>query len=96
MYLSNLDWDEGVEEFERREGQGLRDVERIFGQKPTCYGQPGSSRGPQSYGALARWNMIYLDSGSHVSLDGKPCYFAGVLNLYRLTHTIRARSQQTR
>lgn len=90
MYLSNLDWDEGVEEFERREGQGWRDVERIFGQKPTCYGQPGSSWGPQSYGALARWNMIYLDSGSHVSLDGKPCYFAGVLNLYRLTHTIRA------
>ncbi|MGL4550783.1 MAG: hypothetical protein ACRC33_06315 [Gemmataceae bacterium] len=90
MYLSNLGWDEGVEEFDRREGKGWRDVERVFGQKPTCYGQPGSSWGPQSYGALARWGMIYLDSGSHVSLDGKPCYFGGVFNLYRLEHTIRA------
>jgi hypothetical protein len=90
MYLSNLDWDEGVEEFIRKEGPGRDDVERIFGTPPTCYGQPGSSWGPQSYAALAKWNMFYLDSGRHVDLDAKPCYYAGVLNLYRLQHTIRA------
>jgi hypothetical protein len=91
MYLSNLDWDEGVAEFDRREGPGRADVERIFGQAPTCYGQPGSSWGPQSYGALNKWGMkVYLDGGSHVDLDGKPCYYAGLLNLYKLTHTLRA------
>ena len=46
MYLSTLGWDEGVAEFDRREGPGRADVERIFGQAPTCYGQPGSSWAP--------------------------------------------------
>jgi len=89
MYLSNLGWDEGVAEFQRREGPGRDEVERIMGQAPTCYGQPGSSWGPQSYGALQKWKMIYLDAGSHVDLDAKPCYYAGVLNLYKLEHTLR-------
>src|SRR4029079_9981637 len=73
LYLSNLGWDEGVSEFIRREGPGRDDVERAFGQKPSCYGQPGSSWGPQSYGALRKWDMVYLDAGRHVSLDGRPC-----------------------
>jgi hypothetical protein len=91
LYLSNLGWDEGVAEFDRREGPGRADVERIFGQAPTCYGQPGSSWGPQSFGAMKKWGMpIYLDAGKHVSLDGKPHYFAGLFTLYHLTHTIRA------
>jgi hypothetical protein len=88
MYLSNLGWDEGVAEFDRREGPGRADVERILGQAPTCYGQPGSSWGPQSYGAMRKWGMkVYLDAGSHVALDRKPCYYCGVFNLYQLTHT---------
>ena len=29
---------------------------------------------------------VYLDSGRHVGLDGKPCYYDGVLNLYELAH----------
>jgi hypothetical protein len=91
LYLANLGWDEGVAEFDRREGPGRADVERIFGQAPTCYGQPGSSWGPQSYGALHRWGMkVYLDAGSHVAFGGKPCYYAGILNLYQLEHTLRA------
>ncbi len=91
LYLSPLGWDEGVAEFDRREGPGRADVERIFGVAPTCYGQPGSSWGPQSYGAMKKWGMnVYLDAGRHVSLDGKPCFFAGVFTLYQLTHTIRA------
>ncbi len=78
MYLSSLGWDEGVAEFDRREGPGRADVERIFGTAPTCYGQPGSSWGPQSYGAMKKWGMnVYLDAGQHVDLDGKPCYYAG-------------------
>lgn len=91
MYLSNLGWDEGVAEFDRREGPGRADVQRIFGQAPSCYGQPGSSWGPQSYGAMRKWGMkVYLDAGSHVNLDDRPCYYADTLNLYKLKHTLRA------
>lgn len=90
MYLSDLGWDDGVSEFDRREGPGRDDVERIFGQAPSCYGQPGSSWSPQSYGAMRRWHMpVYLDAGSHVDLNGEPCYYGGVLTLYKLTHTLR-------
>ncbi len=91
MYLSQLGWDEGVREFDRREGPGRVDIERIFGQAPTCYGQPGSSWGPQSYGAMSQWGMkVYLDAGSHVNLKDRPCYYCGVLNLYKLAYTLRA------
>ncbi|HEV3344749.1 MAG TPA: hypothetical protein VG125_30515 [Pirellulales bacterium] len=90
MYLSDLGWDEGVAEFERREGPGRDDVEKIFGQTPTCYGQPGSSWAPQSFGAMRRWQMpVYLDAGSHVGLADKPHYYCGVLTLYKLAHTLR-------
>lgn len=91
-YLANLGWDDGVAEFERREGPGRDDVRRIFGVAPSCYGQPGSSWGPQAYGVMKRWGMeVYLDAGSHVNLDGKPHYYGGMLNLYKLTHTQRAK-----
>jgi hypothetical protein len=91
LYLSQLGWDEGVSEFDRREGPGRADVERIFGMAPTCYGQPGSSWGPQSYGAMAQWGMkVYLDAGNHVNLNDRPCYYCGTLNLYKLAHTLRA------
>jgi hypothetical protein len=95
MYLSNLGWDEGVAEFDRREKPGFDDVKRIFGVAPSCYGQPGSSWGPQSYGAMRKWGMgVYLDAGSHVNLDEKPCYYGGALNLYRLKHQLRASLEQ--
>jgi hypothetical protein len=90
MYLSALGWDEGVAEFDRRERPGFDDVTRIFGKAPTCYGQPGSSWGPQSFGAMRKWNMpIYLDAGRHVSLNGRPHYYGGIFTLYQLTHTLR-------
>jgi hypothetical protein len=91
MYLSNLDWDEGVAEFDRRERPGYDDVKRIFGSAPSCYGQPGSSWGPQVYGAMKKWGMeVYLDAGNHVRLDDRPHYYCGILNLYKLAHLMRA------
>src|SRR5436305_5300734 len=90
QYLSTLGWDEGVAEFDRREGPGVRDVQRVFGQMPSCYGQPGSSWGPQSFGAMRNWGMrIYLDSGRHVGLGGRPHYYGGIFTLYNLTYTLR-------
>jgi hypothetical protein len=90
LFLSNLGWDEGVAEFDRRERPGFDDLKRIFGQTPSCYGQPGSSWGPQSFGAMRNWGMrVYLDAGSHVRLDDKPHYYCGVLTLYKLAYTLR-------
>ncbi len=90
QYLSNLDWDDGVAEFDRREGPGIADLKRVFGQTPTCYGQPGSSWGPQSFGAMQKWGMkVYLDGGRHIGVDGAPHYYCGILTLYQLKHLIR-------
>jgi hypothetical protein len=90
MYLSNLGWDEGVVEFDRREGPGRADVERVFGVAPTCYGQPGVSWGPQSFGTMKQWGMkVYLDGGRHVGVDAKPHYYCGLLTLYWLAHMPR-------
>jgi hypothetical protein len=82
-YESGLDWDTGVEEFTRRERGGFEDVTRIFGKTPCCYGQPGSSWAPQSYGALRQWGVkLYLDEGTQIGLDGKPFWYGGLLNIF--------------
>ncbi len=87
---SALGWDEGVAEFLRREAQGAKDVERIFGQSPSCYGQPGSSWGPQAFGALRELGIpVYLDAGSHVDIDRKPLWYGGILTFFRLEYTLR-------
>ena len=43
VYLQHAGWDDGAAEFERREGPGDKEIQRIFGRTPTCYGQPRSS-----------------------------------------------------
>ena len=83
VYLEQMGWLEGAAEFRRREEPGLRDVERIFGVKPSCYGQPGSSWAPQAYRALRQMGVpLYLDEGSHVVVRDQPYWFAGMLNVY--------------
>src|SRR3954466_4598265 len=77
-YLVHLGYLEGAEEFERREGPGVADVKRIFGTQPVCYGQPGSSWGPQSNLALRRMNVpVYLDEGEQVGLGEQPFWYGG-------------------
>lgn len=82
-YEEPLDWDSGVREFTRREKPGFEDVKRIFGQTPSCYGQPGSSWAPQSYASLRDWGVnVYLDESSQVGYEGKPFYYGGLLNIF--------------
>jgi hypothetical protein len=84
-YLLRLGYLEGADEFERREGPGLADVTRIFGTRPACYGQPGSSWGPQSNLALRRMNIpVYLDEGDQVGLDEQPFWYGGLLYVFRM------------
>jgi hypothetical protein len=82
-YESLLDWEAGAAEFTRRERPGFDDVQRIFRQKPCCYGQPGSSWAPQSFPALASWGVgLYLDEAEQVGLNGQPFYYGGLLNIF--------------
>jgi hypothetical protein len=82
-YESLLDWENGVTEFTRRERSGFDDVQRIFKQKPCCYGQPGNSWAPQAFPSLADWGVgLYLDEGRHVGLNGEPFYYGGMLNIF--------------
>jgi hypothetical protein len=85
VYLQHAGWEDGQAEFSRREGQGVRDVERIFGVTPSAYGQPGSAWAPQSYPALASMGIrMYLDEADHVGLDDQPFYYGGLLNVFRM------------
>jgi hypothetical protein len=85
VYLQNAGWDDGRAEFYRRESQGARDVERIFGVKPVAYGQPGSAWAPQAYPALHDMGIgMYLDEADHVGIDDQPFYYGGMLNVFRM------------
>ena len=85
VYLQNAGWDDGRAEFYRREIQGARDVERIFGVKPVAYGQPGSAWAPQTYPALREMGIgMYLDEADHVGIDDQPFYFDGMLNVFKM------------
>ena len=82
-YESLLNWESGAAEFARRERRGYDDVQRIFKQKPCCYGQPGNSWAPQAFPSLGSWGIgLYLDEGAHVGLDGQPFYYGGLLNIF--------------
>jgi hypothetical protein len=85
-YLSDRGWEEGANEFERRERQGLEDLRRIFGRDPICFGQPGSSWAPQVYPVLKKWQIpVYLDEAPHVGLPTEqPFWFQGMLHVFNL------------
>lgn len=93
VYMQPLGLLEGAAEFESREGRGARDIKRIFGVTPSCYGQPGSSWGPQSNIALRRMGIpVYMDDGSQVGFANQPFWYMGILYVFNLgsRFTLRA------
>jgi len=85
LYMSRMGMLEGAAEFERREGQGLKDVERIFGRKASTYGQPGNSWGPQSTIALRRMGIpTYVDEANHIEMGNLPFWYGGLLHVTNL------------
>jgi hypothetical protein len=85
LYLRDLGYVEGAAEFERREGAGALDLARIFGVRPSCYGQPGNSWAPQANAALRRMGIpVYLDEGSQVGLNDQPFWYGGLLHVYNM------------
>jgi hypothetical protein len=89
VYLQNTGWEDGSAEFYRREVQGMKDIQRIFGVTPTCYGQPGAAWAPQSYPALKQMGIgMYLDEGTHLGIDDQPFYYCGTLNVFKMGSTV--------
>src|SRR5262245_5510284 len=89
VYLQHTGWEDGAAEFYRREVQGLRDIERIFGATPVCYGQPGAAWASQTYPALKRMGVgMYLDEGDHVGIDDQPFYYGGMLNVFKMRSNV--------
>jgi hypothetical protein len=86
-YLADCGLLDGMAEFVRREGGGAADVRRIFGVKTlACYGQPGSSWGPQTHPALPEIGVApcYVDEGSQVGLNHKPFWYGNALNVFSM------------
>lgn len=85
VYLQHAGWEDGRAEFRRREGQGARDIARIFGMTPSAYGQPGSAWAPQAYPALRDMGIgVYLDESDHVGIDDQPFHYGGMLNVFKM------------
>jgi hypothetical protein len=85
VYLREMGFLDGAEEFLRRETAGLNVVERAFGVVPSCYGQPGESWAPQVYPALRRMGIgVYIDDGVHLGLDEQPFWYGGLLHIFHM------------
>ncbi len=75
-YLKDKGWEEGVHEVLERESSGVRDLERIFGMKPSAFIQPGGCWAPQVPYAMRKLGIrVYADG---IFLD-QPVWFCGIL-----------------
>jgi hypothetical protein len=82
-YIGSLDWDSGVEEFEKREEEGYLEIKKTYGKSPICYGHPGLSWVPQAYPVLNKWRIpVYLDETFTLpSINERPFWYCNMLNI---------------
>ncbi|MEM7029302.1 MAG: polysaccharide deacetylase family protein [Chloroflexota bacterium] len=79
-YLADLSWEEGVLTAIDKEGAGIDMIETHFGRRPTCWGQPGGSWGPQIHKAMERLNVpVTVYPKTRVSALGDLHWYAGSL-----------------
>lgn len=94
-YCETLSFSEGAEEFERREGLGLRDTREILGRRLTGYGQPGEAWAPDVCPALRKQGVdVCLDTHFILNVEGQPFSYGGMLNLNTLYRTMRCEYEQ--
>lgn len=91
-YLEGMGMLEGEQEFSMRELTGFQAVEKLFGLRPSCYGQPGNSWAPQANKVLRQWGTrVYMDEGGQVGFDHQPFWFGSMLYIFGLgPNTVRA------
>lgn len=84
-YLNGKGMIDGEQEFAMRELSGFQAVEKLFGMRPSCYGQPGNSWGPQANKVLRQWGArVYMDDGGQVGYDQQPFWFGSMLYIFNL------------
>ncbi|WP_135546654.1 polysaccharide deacetylase family protein [Paenibacillus cymbidii] len=89
-YLEPVGFAEGAALFDAKERVGLDDVARFTGKASMTFGQPGYSWAPHAYPVLRRWGVpVYVDDHDHLSLEGKPFWYGGLLSFTDLKGTMR-------
>jgi len=79
-YLDTMDWDDGINEVIRKEAEGIKDVEDIFGQHPSSYMQPGGSFAPQVLYAMCQMGIPVMTWTFLSSLSKlKPLWYCSAL-----------------
>ncbi|OYT30999.1 MAG: hypothetical protein B6U94_04680 [Thermofilum sp. ex4484_79] len=77
-YLKDKDLEEGVQEVIKRESPGLKDLEKIFGMKPSAFVQPGGAWAPQVPYAMRKLGIrVYADG----IFEFQPVWFCNVISV---------------
>lgn len=80
-YTESLSFHDGAAEFEKREMQGFRDLQRITGREVVGFGQPGESWSPDVFPILRKNQaLVNLDDHFILDVDGMAFSYGGVLN----------------
>lgn len=78
-YLEDKNWDDGIAEAVRQEGPGVDTLQRLFGQMPSCWGQPGGSWGPQIHPALKQLGVPLIVYPETYTPSSDIHWYAGTL-----------------
>lgn len=89
-YTEPLSFHDGAFEFEKREMQGFRDLQRITGHEIVGYGQPGESWSPDVFPILRKNQaLVNLDDHFILDVDGMAFSYGGVLNFNHIRRILR-------